>query len=85
MGNSLFTIHNYRRQIVDVSATSAWESLIMYDHLLTKIKNKSAKIGIIGLGYVGLPLGTSLAKCGYLVTGLDASQPRVDALNHGSS
>ena len=57
----------------------------MYDHLLTKIKNKSAKIGIIGLGYVGLPLGTSLAKCGYIVTGLDASQPRVDALNHGSS
>jgi UDP-N-acetyl-D-glucosamine dehydrogenase len=57
----------------------------MYNHLLTKIKNKSAKVGIIGLGYVGLPLATGLAKCGYIVTGLDASQPKVDALNSGSS
>jgi UDP-N-acetyl-D-glucosamine dehydrogenase len=57
----------------------------MYNHLLTKIKNKSAKVGIIGLGYVGLPLATGLAKCGYLVTGLDTSQSKVDALNSGSS
>ncbi|GIK39299.1 MAG: UDP-N-acetyl-D-glucosamine dehydrogenase [Chloroflexota bacterium] len=57
----------------------------MYNHLLTKIKDKSARVGVIGLGYVGLPLATGLAKSGYYVTGLDASQAKVDALNGGSS
>ncbi|MBI1881898.1 MAG: nucleotide sugar dehydrogenase [Chloroflexi bacterium] len=57
----------------------------MYDQLLTKITDKSARIGVIGLGYVGLPLATGLAKCGYPVTGLDASQPKIASLNQGQS
>lgn len=57
----------------------------MYNQLLTKIKAKSACVGVIGLGYVGLPLATGLAKSGYHVTGLDASQAKVDSLNRGSS
>lgn len=57
----------------------------MYNYLLTKIKDKSARVGVIGLGYVGLPLATGLAKCGYPVTGLDASQAKVDTLNRGTS
>jgi UDP-N-acetyl-D-glucosamine dehydrogenase len=57
----------------------------MYKHLLTRIKNKSARVGVIGLGYVGLPLASGLAKCDYPVTGLDASQSKVDSLNQGLS
>lgn len=57
----------------------------MYQHLLTKIKDKSVKVGVIGLGYVGLPLAVGLAKCGYGVVGLDASQAKVGSLNQGIS
>ncbi|MBE7473085.1 MAG: hypothetical protein DPW09_34745 [Anaerolineae bacterium] len=57
----------------------------MYNQLLTKIKDKSAQVAVIGLGYVGLPLATGLAKCGYRITGLDASAPKVDSINAGHS
>jgi UDP-N-acetyl-D-glucosamine dehydrogenase len=57
----------------------------MYNHLLSKIKAKSARVGVIGLGYVGLPLATGLARRGYTVTGLDASQAKVTALSQGQS
>lgn len=57
----------------------------MYHHLLTKIKNVSAHVGVIGLGYVGLPLAVGLAKSGYTVTGVDASPTKVDSLNRGLS
>jgi UDP-N-acetyl-D-glucosamine dehydrogenase len=57
----------------------------MYTQLLQKIRDKSAVVGIIGLGYVGLPLAVSLAKCGYRVIGLDANPHKVDALNRGHS
>ncbi|MFT4580280.1 MAG: UDP-N-acetyl-D-glucosamine dehydrogenase, partial [Nitrospinales bacterium] len=39
--------------------------------LLDKIKKKEAKIGVIGLGYVGLPLVIEFCKSGFSVTGLD--------------
>lgn len=55
------------------------------EQLLTKIKNKTAQIGVIGLGYVGLPMATGMAKCGYVVTGVDISQKKVDQLNRGVS
>ncbi len=57
----------------------------MYHQLLSKTENKSAKVGIIGLGYVGLPLATGLSKCGYTVTGIDVSPEKVDSLNQGLS
>lgn len=57
----------------------------MYNQLLAKIENKSAKVGVIGLGYVGLPLATGIAKCGHTVTGIDTSQEKVNALNQGLS
>src|SRR3954471_23210091 len=43
------------------------------------------KIGIVGMGYVGLPLGVAFAEAGHEVVGLDVSQSRVDALNRGES
>jgi UDP-N-acetyl-D-glucosamine dehydrogenase len=42
-----------------------------------KIKDKSAEIAVIGLGYVGLPLAVELAKCGFRVTGIDTDAARV--------
>ncbi len=36
-----------------------------------KIKNRTARVGIIGLGYVGLPLAMEFAKAGFSVTGID--------------
>ncbi len=57
----------------------------MYSQNLSKIEDKSAILGVIGLGYVGLPLATSMAKCGYSVVGIDTDQQKVDTLNQGSS
>jgi len=57
----------------------------MTNQLQTKIQNKSARVGVIGLGYVGLPLATGLAKCSFSVTGIDASQEKVNILNQGIS
>jgi len=51
--------------------------------LIRKIQDKSAKIGVIGLGYVGLPLAGDKAIAGYEVTGFDIQQKRVDMVNQG--
>jgi len=56
-----------------------------YQDLLNKIQNHSARVAIIGMGYVGLPLAVCVAKVGYTVTGIDLSQPRVDMLNQSDS
>lgn len=51
--------------------------------LIEKIKAKTAKIGVIGLGYVGLPLAVEKAKAGYSVTGFDIQQKKVELVNSG--
>jgi len=50
-----------------------------------KIKDKTAVIGIIGLGYVGLPLAVEYAKAGYRVIGFDISERKVALINSGES
>jgi UDP-N-acetyl-D-glucosamine dehydrogenase len=52
---------------------------------LEKIKKKKAHIGIIGLGYVGLPLAIEFCKTGFQVTGLDIDQEKIDLLSQGKS
>ena len=52
---------------------------------LERLKNRSASIGIIGLGYVGLPLSMLLAEAGFKVTGFDIDQKKVDSLMKGES
>jgi UDP-N-acetyl-D-glucosamine dehydrogenase len=54
-------------------------------HLLNKIKSKEAKILVVGLGYVGLPLAIEIAKRGFQVVGIDRERDRVDKINHGVS
>jgi UDP-N-acetyl-D-glucosamine dehydrogenase len=54
-----------------------------YRILKEKIENKTAKICVIGLGYVGLPLAVSFAKAGYFVYGFDKNSSRIDKLKKG--
>jgi len=55
------------------------------NNLEKKIQDKSAVIGIIGLGYVGLPLAVEFANSNFKVVGIDVDQPRVDQINNGNN
>src|SRR5436190_4321071 len=50
-----------------------------------KIRNRKARVGIVGLGYVGLPLAVEFAKAGFEVTGIDLSESKVAKVNAGES
>lgn len=50
-----------------------------------KLINKTAKVGVIGLGYVGLPLAVEIAKAGYTVLGFDIQESKVNKIKHGES
>ena len=53
--------------------------------LLKSLQEHTAKIGILGLGYVGLPLAVAFGEAGFHVTGIDPDPRKVDALNKGES
>jgi UDP-N-acetyl-D-glucosamine dehydrogenase len=53
--------------------------------ILQKIQNNNAVVGIIGLGYVGLPLAVTFAETGVKVVGFDKSQAKVDKINRGEN
>lgn len=55
------------------------------DELINRIRTRKAVSGIIGLGYVGLPLAMTLAEAGFKVVGLDISKAKVKLLNSGKS
>jgi UDP-N-acetyl-D-glucosamine dehydrogenase len=50
-----------------------------------RIRSRTAQVGVVGLGYVGLPLAVEFAKAGFVVTGIDVSQTKVDRVNAGDS
>ena len=50
-----------------------------------RLKRRTARIGVIGLGYVGLPLAVEFAKAGFRVTGFEIDEKRVAELNRGRS
>ena len=54
-------------------------------NLEAKISNRTARVGIVGLGYVGLPLAVEYAKAGFCVTGIDLSAAKTDSVNAGKS
>jgi UDP-N-acetyl-D-glucosamine dehydrogenase len=56
-----------------------------YNGLLERFKNRTAKVGIIGLGYVGLPLALACAKCGFVTTGFDVDESKITSLSQGQS
>lgn len=53
------------------------------EKLLEKVKKKEAKIAVLGLGRVGLPLSSVLANSGFKVIGIDVNQSRLDSINKG--
>jgi UDP-N-acetyl-D-glucosamine dehydrogenase len=68
--------------------TATGRQVAQSDHftaLADRIRTKTARVGVVGMGYVGLPLAVEYAKAGYAVTGIDLQASKVDALNAGRS
>jgi len=57
----------------------------IYDRLLNRISTRAAQVGVIGLGYVGLPLAVAVARAGFPVSGFDIEARKVESLNDGQS
>jgi len=57
----------------------------METQLTERIANRTARVAIIGLGYVGLPLAVAFAKAGFIAVGIEINQERVEAVNEGRS
>ncbi len=55
------------------------------EELIAKAHRREARVAVVGLGYVGLPLGVEMAKAGYSVLGFDVNSTVVDGLNAGRS
>src|SRR4030095_10107653 len=55
------------------------------EELIQKLKSKEARVGILGLGYVGLPLAVVFAEAGFKVTGIDPDSRKVDSVKKGLS
>lgn len=55
------------------------------EQLITKLSDRTAKIGVVGIGYVGLPLAVVFAEAGFEVVGVDPSADKVAAVNRGES
>ena len=53
--------------------------------LLAKIQSRTARTGVVGLGYVGLPLAVELAKAGFHTTGIDLDLRKIQAIGEGRS
>lgn len=57
----------------------------MKEELIAKIQNKTLRMGVCGLGYVGLPLAVDKAKHGFKTVGFDVQQSKVDMVNAGEN
>lgn len=55
------------------------------EKLIEKLQNKTATIGVVGLGYVGLPLAVEKAKAGFTVIGFDVQEEKVAMVNEGKN
>ncbi|CAH2395887.1 hypothetical protein MES4922_140020 [Mesorhizobium ventifaucium] len=51
-----------------------------YDRVLNRISTRAAQVGVIGLGYVGLPLAVAIARAGFPVSGFDIEAQKVGSL-----
>jgi UDP-N-acetyl-D-glucosamine dehydrogenase len=57
----------------------------IHDQLISQLRQRTARVAILGLGYVGLPLATIFAEAGYHVTGIDPDLRKVETVNRGDS
>ncbi len=58
---------------------------MLKQQLLDKINNRTAKVGVVGLGYVGLPLAVEKANAGYQTIGFDVQEQKVQMVNEGKN
>jgi UDP-N-acetyl-D-glucosamine dehydrogenase len=72
------------RAKMTISMTEA-QAVLKAQTLQEKIRTRTARVGIVGLGYVGLPLAVEFAKAGFTVTGIDVSEPKTRSVNAGQS
>ena len=56
-----------------------------YETLLSAIESKKAVLGVVGLGYVGLPLAVEMVKQGFTVIGIDLDPDKIDRIYRGES
>jgi UDP-N-acetyl-D-glucosamine dehydrogenase len=70
---------------VDHGATRAVPLAAAGDRLLDRIATRRARVAVVGLGYVGLPLAVAFGEAGFRVTGLDVDPTRIATLNSGES
>ena len=68
-----------------MTQTMAPQAATWNDTLASKISARTARVGIVGLGYVGLPLAVEFAKAGFTVTGIDLVESKVARINAGDS
>lgn len=57
----------------------------LLDALCSKVEDRSARIGVVGIGYVGLPVALGFAEAGFKVSGVDLREEKVQAINEGRS
>ena len=63
---------------------TGWKKMIK-DILLQKIQKKEIIVGVVGLGYVGLPLAVEKAKAGFKTIGFDVQKEKVEFVNQGEN
>src|SRR3954453_14396438 len=66
-------------------STAIQPAVSVLEQFKAKIDARTAKIGVIGLGYVGLPLSLLFSEQKFAITGFDIDQRKVDTLNSGGS
>lgn len=66
-------------------STAAVADNAVYDRLLSSIGSRDARVGIVGLGYVGLPLAVTATNAGFGVIGFDIDAQRVAKVNRGET
>ena len=67
------------------AASQAPQGNAIAEALAQKIRAKTARVGVVGLGYVGLPLAVEFARAGFHVTGIDVTAAKVAKINQGES
>src|SRR5512146_1177386 len=59
--------------------------MAIQEMLVSKLRQRTAQVSVLGLGYVGLPLAVVFAEAGFTVTGIDPDQRKVDTICRGES
>src|ERR1700683_1122355 len=68
-----------------MTRVNSFPALTAADVLAEKIRTRTARVGVVGLGYVGLPLAVEYAQAGYHVTGIDLSATKIAHIAAGES